>query len=229
VAGDCDGYPLDSVRYDSPVFAGFSVSASWGEDDMWAVSARYAGEFSGFKIAVATAYNESTDETGPFSVGPVFGVGHDASAWQVGAYVQHVPTGLFLYGAYANENQDAGFFANDPEGDMWYAKAGIRQRFTPLGHTVLYGEYGRDEDKVSSNLAGAGVFGSELERWGVGVVQEIDAAAMSLWLAYRHYEGDVDCADGGPVVFTCAAAGLAVGSNSLEDFDLVKAGALINF
>ncbi|MFA5950660.1 MAG: porin, partial [Hyphomicrobium sp.] len=29
VAGDCDGYPINAVRYDSPVFAGFPVSASW--------------------------------------------------------------------------------------------------------------------------------------------------------------------------------------------------------
>ena len=28
----------------SPTFAGFSVSASWGQDDMWDVAARYAGE-----------------------------------------------------------------------------------------------------------------------------------------------------------------------------------------
>jgi hypothetical protein len=231
VAGDCDGYPLDSVRYDSPTFAGFSVSASWGEDDMWAISARYAGEHSGFKFAIATAYNESTDETGPFSVGPVFNVGHDASAWQIGAYLQHIPTGLFIYGAYANENQDAGFAATDPEGDMFYIKAGIRTKIHPLGATVFYGEYGRDDDKVSNTAAAAGVTGSELERWGIGVVQEIDAAAMSLWLAYRHYEGDVTCSDAAVTNIggDCAGNNFAVGNNSLEDFDLVKAGALINF
>ena len=37
---------------------GFSVSASWGEDDMWDVAARYSGEFNGFKLAVAAAYND---------------------------------------------------------------------------------------------------------------------------------------------------------------------------
>ena len=58
---DCNGIPLNSVRYDSPTFAGFSVSASWGEDDFWDVAARYAGEFNGFKVALATAYSESSD------------------------------------------------------------------------------------------------------------------------------------------------------------------------
>ena len=56
------------MRYDSNVYSGFSVSASWGEDDMWAVSARYAGEWRDFKVAVAAAFNQSTDENGPGSL-----------------------------------------------------------------------------------------------------------------------------------------------------------------
>ena len=56
--GDCNGSPQNVIRYNSPTFGGFSVSASWGEDDMWDVAARYAGEFNGFKLAAAAAYNE---------------------------------------------------------------------------------------------------------------------------------------------------------------------------
>ena len=33
IGGDCFGAPQNVVRYDLPTFAGFSVSASWGEDD----------------------------------------------------------------------------------------------------------------------------------------------------------------------------------------------------
>ena len=51
---------MNSVRYDSPTFAGFSVSAAWGEDDIWDVAARYAGEWNGIKVAVAAAYGELT-------------------------------------------------------------------------------------------------------------------------------------------------------------------------
>ena len=58
---DCNGLTTNSFRYDLPTFAGFSVSASWGEDDFWDVAARYAGEFNGFKVAAATAYSELTD------------------------------------------------------------------------------------------------------------------------------------------------------------------------
>ena len=51
--------------------------------------------------------------------------------------------------------------------------------------------------------------------WGGGIVQEVDAAAMSLWLTYRHLDADIDQANG---VHT-----------SLESFQYVKFGALINF
>ena len=56
--GDCNGLTQNVIRYDSPTFGGFSVSASWGEDDMWDVAGRYAGEHHGFKLAAAVAYNE---------------------------------------------------------------------------------------------------------------------------------------------------------------------------
>lgn len=56
--GDCFGVPQQAIRYDSPTYAGFSVSAAWGGDDFWDVAARYAGEYNGIKIAAAAAYTE---------------------------------------------------------------------------------------------------------------------------------------------------------------------------
>ncbi len=49
--------------------------------------------------------------------------------------------------------------------------------------------------------------------WGLGVVQEIDAAAMSVWVKYRHLSADTS------------------GTNAFatDDFDYVGTGALINF
>src|SRR5262249_20883602 len=149
---DCNGLPLNSVRYDTPTFAGFSASASWGEDDFWDVALRYAGEFSGFKLAAAAAYAESTDDD--------ILLGDGGQHFQVGAYVQHVPTGLFVYGAFSDfENDDADF-----ESDNWYVKAGIRQRWTPLGHTVLYGEYQDGEQEDTSVTVG------DVQLWGLGAV-----------------------------------------------------------
>ena len=199
---DRNGLPLNAVRYDSPTFAGFSVSASWGEDDVWDVAARYAGEFNGFKLAVAGAYVESTDEhviscLAGFAL-PNCGQNNMAPGdkqWQIGGYVEHVPTGVFAYGAYSDFDND---FLNIG-GENWYGKAGLRERWTPLGHTVLYGEY------LTADTQGD----TDFELWGLGAVQEIDAAAMSLWLSYRN----IDARSGVDSV----------------DFQYVKAGALINF
>jgi hypothetical protein len=217
--GDCFGVPYNAVRYDSPTFGGFSFSASWGEDDIWDVAARYAGEFGGFKLAAAAAYSESTDADN------VQVVDDSSEYFQAGAYVQHVATGLFLYGAYghheiSDDTIATGATFNDREQDTWYVKGGIRQRWTPLGHSVLYGEYFNSQ--VDNNVVGGDVTpnaDSELEFWGIGAVQEIDAAAMSLWLSYRHFEGSADAGFDSALGF----------SSTPDDFDMIKFGALINF
>ncbi len=197
--GDCNGGTQNVVRYDSPTFGGFSVSASWGEDDMWDVAARYAGEFSGFKFAAAGAYNELSDESFAGMI-----AGDTYQYFQVGAYLEHVPTGLFVYGAYGN----AQFDVASGESDTYYVKAGLRERWHPLGHTVLYGEYENNESDGAFANAGTD---TTFDLWGLGVVQEIDAAAMSLWVSYRHLEYDNNTA------------------TNYEDFQYIKAGALINF
>jgi hypothetical protein len=202
--GDCNGLTQNVVRYDSPTFGGFSVSSSWGEDDMWDVAARYAGEFNGFKVAAAAAYSEFSSE---FLNGAPSGllVGDTFKYFQVGAYIEHVPTGLFLYGAYGQNEYDLA----PGTSETYYVKTGLRERWTPLGHTVLYGEY--ENNQADGALANAGT-DTEFNLWGLGVVQEIDAAAMSVWLSYRHLDYDNDLA-----------------GVSYEDFQYIKAGALINF
>jgi hypothetical protein len=208
--GDCNGLTRQVVRYDSPSFGGFSVSASWGEDDMWDVAARYAGEFSGFKLAAAAAYNEVTDE----GFNGAFGSLNDTGKYfQAGAYLQHVPTGLFVLGNYGHLEADI----IPGNGETWYVKAGLRTRLSALGHTVFYGEYleNQAEDNYAFQSLGVGSE-SELQVWGAGIVQEVDAAAMSVWLKYRNMSIDNN-----------SAADAAQGG--FEDFQYVGVGAIINF
>jgi hypothetical protein len=202
--GDCNGATQHVVRYDSPTFGGFSVSASWGEDDMWDVAARYAGEFNGFKFAAAAAYNEIS------SLSNVV-IADTFKYFQVGAYLEHVPTGIFVYGAYGHNESELLV----GESETYYVKAGLRERWSPLGHTVLYGEWERSDGDDNFALNPTLGNSSEFQLWGVGVVQEIDAAAMSLWVSYRHLEQDDDIED-------------AIGGG-FDSFQYVKAGALINF
>ncbi len=231
--GDCDGVPHNNVRYDTPTFAGFSASASWGEDDMWAISGRYAGEFRGIKLALAAAYHETTDENGTgIFVGGANNGGLDVGHFQLGGYVEHVPSGLFFYGAYAKANNETtasarGAGKTNPDGDMFYLKAGLKRKVFAVGSTTFYGEYGQHDDTFTAGMYDAGVNESELEQYGLGIVQNIDAAAMQMWVAWRHYDGDVSCDNA--VSAGCGGLGLLQGSNDLEEFDLVKFGALINF
>jgi predicted porin len=211
--GDCYGVPVNSVRYDSPTFAGFSLSAAWGEDDVWDIGGRYAGEMHGFKLAAAVGYGEVTGGN-VFPQGFLTGLegatggsavslfAPDSSYFQVGAYAQHIATGLFLLVNYGDLDVDGA--ANS---ETWYFKGGVRTKCLPFGATVFYGEYDKNED-------GAGA-GSESQWWGLGVVQEVDAAAMSLWLSYRQFSADEATGDATP--------------ENLEDFDMIKFGALINF
>ena len=233
-AGDCGGFagPQNVIRYDSPTFGGFSVSASWGEDDMWDVAGRYAGEFNGIKLAVAAAYFSQNDIDNSRG-------GDTGSNWQIGAYVQHVPTGLFLYGAYGAD-VDTPSGAADFDADRWYLKAGLRRKWNALGHTVFYGEYGKKNDGIDcgrGNTNNANTFsgfdcdgtnrvtGGELTQWGLGIVQEIDAAAMSMWLSYRNFDGEINC--GGA---NCGSDNLrARDSYNFDNMHVVKFGALINF
>ena len=83
--------------------------------------------------------------------------------------------------------------SDKPEGNEWYIKAGLRQHCFPLGHTIWFGEYGQNNDRMNSQVFLSGVTSTQERQWGVGVVQEIDAAAMSVWLGWRHYTADATC------------------------------------
>ncbi|WP_291002507.1 hypothetical protein [Hyphomicrobium sp.] len=204
---------MNGVRYDSPIFAGFSISASYGEDDDWEVAGRYTGEVSGFKLAFGVGYSVNTDQnTQP----PPVSFSKDSEFFQAGGYAQHLATGLFLHAAYGQEDNNGkkttgGF--TEPNSHQWYVKGGIRRQWLALGHTVLYGESGQYLDQLGPTALAAGATSGEFTRWGVGAVQEIDAASMSLWVKYREHTAEV--------------TGFAPGG--IDDFRYVSTGALINF
>jgi hypothetical protein len=231
--GDCNGLTQNVVRYDSPTFGGFSVSASWGDDDMWDVAARYAGEWGGFKVAAAAAYNEVNNgdynniETRLGLTVP------DMEYFQAGAFVMHVPTGLFGLVNYGNLQFDGDniFGVSGPDAETWYGKIGLRTRLSALGHTVFYGEYLNGQDgadgagvnvDVGGTVADATLTNTELEVWGVGVVQEVDAAAMSVWVKYRNLSFDANATNAIDQEEIDEAGGF-------EDFHYIGVGGLINF
>ena len=130
----------EGVRWDSASLGGFILQASWAEDDVWTASVRYAGEFSGFRVAAGIGYlDQSTSVAGTFD--PVqldTGARNVDHEWSGSLAVMHVASGLFLQGHYA-----AAEFFNGGDANIWMIQGGITKNWFGMGNTSFYGEYGR--------------------------------------------------------------------------------------
>jgi hypothetical protein len=168
----------NGVMYNSPTMGGLSVSASWGEDDYYDAALRYAGEFSGFRLAAAIAYANNVGGLGEFSDS----AGREITQIKGSASLLHTATGLFVQGTYLVQDNDQ---AGSDDTTFWQLQGGIAKNWTGLGNTVLYGEYANISDPF-------GFTDGDVDIWGIGIVQHIDAAAMELFLSYRNYEATAD-------------------------------------
>ena len=262
IGADCNGYPGNAVRYNSPPFAGLSMSTSYGEDDIWDIAVKYAADWGKFKISAAYGFTHVADEgcTAPFACTniPFFGGGgvpsqgyrKQVELHQVGISLMHVPTGLWGYGYYEHEDNNGTRFigpaanANNPE--TWFAKAGIRRSWIPLGATVIWGDGGQYFDQftglcgrpnanptclVSINTSPfdsngnptselVNVNGSRVDRWGVGIQQEINSASLQLFFRWQHLELDLKAA----LVGTELRA-----KTDFDNLDIYQVGALMLF
>ncbi|WP_295557060.1 porin [uncultured Hyphomicrobium sp.] len=252
--GDSGDQPGDgdrrqnTVKYESPTFAGFTASASWGEDDVWDIALRYAGEFAGFKLAAGIGYGKITDGPETKIECPSRGGGapHDEDCQQVGGSISiiHEATGIFVNFGAGQKKDDvlsgAEIFVGtnpDDKDAFWAVQAGIEKKFNSLGKTTIYGEYFdyegssqnrtlADDDAVNPFAPGsrAAIWDTGLTVYGAGIAQGIDAAAMVLYLSYRHVEADLTVRE--------VVGGVATGPIAdapIEDLDLVQAGAVIKF
>ena len=165
--GDTELDKRNVIRYDTPTFAGFKVSASWGEDDEWSVAAFYKAKYADFKVKAAIGYGEDQEGSGS-------GVSENFNG---SASIMHTSTGLFIT-ASAGQTEKG----NNDEETFYQIKGGIQQSWSPLGKTTLYGEY----IEAETDDTGEG------EIYGFGIVQKVDAAAMELYAGYRHYEADLN-------------------------------------
>ena len=255
-----EGDRRNLVKYETPVFEGFKVSASWGEDDFWDVGLRYAGDWAGFKIAAGIGYAEYTDDSEGDNIRGCAGLDpsgsitsqSDTSCNTIGlsASIMHEATGLFVTGAYGRKSDDlrgerfaaAGIagIPIDSKDDFWAVQAGIERKFISLGKSTLFAEYWRANtgaqvgdtngdpqsfqsvsDAVGLGFAKARSSGSEASYWGVGFNQNIEAAALDLYVIYHHNMGQTDLFDAN------ATANRA--TVEFQDVDIVMSGAKISF
>ena len=96
--------------------------------------------------------------------------------------LMHVPTGLFAQGGYTQSSRTFG----NRKGNVWHVAGGISQNWFGVGKTSLYGEYGKGDGMFFVNT-GLLCNGEEMRFWGLGVVQNFDAAALELYAGYRNH------------------------------------------
>jgi predicted porin len=184
-----DGDRNDVVRYDSPSIFGFILTASWGDNDLADVALRFKKEFNSIRIAAGIGYQWDEQVEG------------DEKEVLSGSFsAMHVPSGIYV----AASAGQVSFEADVDDGTFYYGQLGIEKKLLPYGSTTIYGEYGV-YDGISAVAAADGI---ESERYGFGVVQKIDAAAMELYGQYRQY---------------------SFNEADLEDFTTVLIGSRIKF
>ena len=186
-----DGQRTNAVRFDSPSLAGFTISASWASGgfgakasggDVWDAALRYAGEVGQFKVVAGVGYRKGIIIRPNPGIPPA--ILPDIVTVSGSAGVMHIPTGLFVNGAYGDVDADLNFGGPNIDAGVkgWHVQAGLEQKFlTKLGKTTVYAEYGEMEiDDVNASPSW----------YGAGINQAIDPAAMDLYLTYRHYDAD---------------------------------------
>jgi hypothetical protein len=234
-----DGSRRNLVRYISPTLQGFTFSAAWGEDDFWDVALRYANEFNGVRIAAGIAYQNIRDTefgcTGGLNASATIKTADCESIGASGS-IMHVASGLYIHGAWGQfeDNLIAGNTAlglaaaqRDGTSSYWYIQGGIERKFFALGKTTLYGEY-YDGDlgtavaltntprtvTAANGFTAATIFGADVDMWGIGMVQTVDAAAMDLYLGYKSFSADLHT---------------TAGKQSPDDLSIFYAGGIIRF
>jgi hypothetical protein len=169
-SGDWLNPRSEHIQYRTPTIAGFTLGASWGENDYWDTALRYAGEFNGVRIAGALGYSvrsEYDGAAGAFSCSTQCDKKLEQLAGSLS--IRHMPTGLFFTGAAGKRDmkqQDAvtaaiitdlgalldfgddsvlnrGANRRNFESSFFYLSGGVARNFFGIGDTVLFGEYGQ--------------------------------------------------------------------------------------
>lgn len=162
------------VRYDTPQFAGFTLSSSVGtqvvpdqtHETVWDIAARYDKTYEDFKVSAALAYSEPGD---------------DQSLIDGSVSVLHQPSGLSVTVAAAYSDEEL------VDGRYGYLKLGYQTSLFEVGKTAFSVDayYGEDIDAPDSNSTS---FGAQL-------VQNLDYYQTELYLGLRSYSYEEPAAD----------------------------------
>jgi hypothetical protein len=206
-----------NVRYDSPAFAGFVVSASWGDDDTVGATVTYDGKLGETAFKFGAGYNSNMTN-----------LNNDTDdRYTLAAAVYDGTSGLFANVEYnvAMETDTAltgtrSAVRRGEDATNIYLKGGWRQNVNGIGQTAIFADYSRTEAWFQTT---AGTVDSEM--YGVGIAQDIDAVGATMFLNYKKFTVEDNGAGAG--VIGCGPTGLAV--TKCDDLDTVLAGMVVNF
>ncbi len=165
------------LRYDTPSFAGFKAGVTTAQGDQWDGWLRYKAHYKqiGLKVAAGVAYWEQGESTN------VMDGGYGGSI----SLLHSSGANLTFSGGVADREDTTTDKTEDPWGI--YVKPGWQLNLTSLGKTNVSAHYARAEDFQKND--------DEFESFGFAIVQNIDAAALELFLFYRQYSLDRDAED----------------------------------
>lgn len=189
-----DGGYQSSVKYVSPELYGMTLSATWsdsvdnksstGSGNDYDVALRYDSKdtIKDFWVKAAAGYRRSTD----FDVNVLNVINIDLPTGDVDtvtaiASVLNVSTGLFVNGEFANQKWDDFHFTLQG----FDVTAGVHEKLNPLGATELFGTWGRISVQPDGSAPD-----TDIDYYGLGATQAIDAAAMDVYVGWRHYNTD---------------------------------------
>jgi hypothetical protein len=155
------------VRYDTPVRAGFMLSASYGENVLteaddnlyYDIALRWTGDVGDFAIRSAAGYQWIDNPDG------------DLTQRVAGSFtVVHEPTGLNLAVSAGQQIDGASY--------VW-TRAGLQRDWLEAGTTSLSVDYYSGDDFLSD--------GARTENYGLYAVQSFDRLSLDLYAGWRRF------------------------------------------
>ena len=224
----------DYLRWDSPSFGGFGVTAMVGDNDISDVGAKYFTKTDRFALNTAIDYYNYDAE-------PLGSAGQLSNFQELkGLFsIKDLPSGLFLtaWAAQRDYQRTLNGVRLEDTGYSLQGFFGIEKRFLPLGNTTIYGGYGQYNNMASTGLSGSGatltgvgsdgraddfVADAEISRATFGVIQNIQSAGMDIYAIVEHYSADVSVGD-------LKDIGGATAKADLGDYFAVIVGSNIKF
>lgn len=193
----------DRIRYDTPQWKGFILSAAHGVRDRSDFTLKYAGEFNKTKIIAGMgwfhdAFPGINTYASPQDGGTTVGSYLRSVNQYGGSFSMLFPIGISIGGGYAcQQYKEVRGLEGRKNGRTWGIKLGYQRSFFEIGKTAFSIAYG-ESYRVMANAPAVGATTSEQRYggdnsakarvWGTYLVQNIDRWGAEVYLAWQTHK-----------------------------------------